>query len=205
MCNSDDLIPCEYDLTTVQVLDSDFTDTMTDNGDNTYSYEYTVDRPGEITIQVFSYVPEGVYSEWFDNYYWVPPYNFTEIRTNMTENFGFSSVNGLSKDKVTAKFYFGIKPPVDETYTFGGLGDNIFRVSLEGTQIISANHQLVKSDPVALKADTFYDMYCEFEEGSGNAKYKLQWEYPGQASQTIPSQNFFSLESDETNTQASTN
>ena len=50
----------------VQVLDADIVDqAMTDNGDNTYTYDYTVSRPGEITINVLKYTPNQVRIEYF--------------------------------------------------------------------------------------------------------------------------------------------
>ena len=40
---------------------------MTDNGDGTYSYSYTVSVPGKITVSVIVAVRKGVAGEYFDN------------------------------------------------------------------------------------------------------------------------------------------
>ena len=38
---------------------------MTDNGDGTYSYSYTVTRPGIITVAILLYTQGGVFNEFF--------------------------------------------------------------------------------------------------------------------------------------------
>lgn len=161
---------------------------MTDNGDNTYSYDYVIDRPGEVTIHVHRYAPGGILSEWYDNRDWDLPVNRTDILTTMSQNFGTGLINGINEEEVTAKFFFRLKPPVDETYTFEGSADDILRVYIDSTEVMLASHPNNETYSVALQADTFYDFYCEWRDVFAGAKYILRWEYPGQAQQNIPSQ-----------------
>ena len=49
------------------VIASTIVEQMTDNGDGTYSYSYTVSVPGKITVSVIVAVRKGVAGEYFDN------------------------------------------------------------------------------------------------------------------------------------------
>ena len=46
---------------------------MTDNGDGTYSYSYTLSVPGKITVSVIVAVRKGVAGEYFNNPSLTPP------------------------------------------------------------------------------------------------------------------------------------
>ena len=54
-------------LTRQTVLTSDIVAQMTDNHDGTYTYNYNVTRPGQITVSVLHYTNGGVYQEFFPN------------------------------------------------------------------------------------------------------------------------------------------
>ena len=42
---------------------------MTDNLDGTYTYNYSVSKPGQITVSVLQYTQGGVYREFFFQIY----------------------------------------------------------------------------------------------------------------------------------------
>ena len=112
------------------VLTSDIVAQMTDNHDGTYTYNYSVSRPGKITVSVLHYTNGAVYAEYFPNQ------SESGINANNSTypqqiNYPSSSNNaypGRSSD-VSANFYFRFKAPTTGTITFSiAIGINEFMI-----------------------------------------------------------------------------
>ena len=92
---------------------------MTDNGGGTYSYSYTVTRPGIITVAILLYTQGGVFNEFFTspdqsgnsvaNGTW-PNINLANAANNY-----FYSGQGSS---LSANFYYMFKAPITGTIKF---------------------------------------------------------------------------------------
>ena len=101
------------------VLTSDIVAQMTDNHDGTYTYNYSVSRPGQITVSVLHYTNGGVYAEYFSNtaYYGNNAYNSTypqQINYPQSTNNAYPGTNTY----ISAYFFFRFKAPITGTITF---------------------------------------------------------------------------------------
>ena len=101
------------------VLTSDIVAQMTDNQDGTYTYNYSVPRPGQITVSVLHYTNGGVYAEYFPNQ--SESGNNQYNSTNPQQIDYTSSSNDVYpgvESTVSANFYFRFKAPTTGTITF---------------------------------------------------------------------------------------
>ena len=100
------------------VLTSDIVAQMTDNHDGTYTYNYSVSRPGQITVSVFHYTNGGVYQEYFPNNL----LNGDNVSNSITSQINFAvSTNDAypgNSEYISANFYFRFKAPITGTLTF---------------------------------------------------------------------------------------
>lgn len=119
------------------VITPEISAVMTDNSDGTYSYSYTVNRPGKITVSVYMYTQGGVYNEYYPN----NNYNVNNGKNNITStlNFDWGSGNiyGGVSDDVSAKYFFIIKAPVTGTYTFYARHDDIVTFKIDGSLVLT--------------------------------------------------------------------
>ena len=92
---------------------------MTDNHDGTYTYNYTVSRPGQITVSVLHYTHGGVYAEYFPNQSESGnnAYNLTypqQINYPSSTNDAYPA----RATNVSANFYFRFQAPITGAITF---------------------------------------------------------------------------------------
>ena len=100
------------------VLTNEIVAQMTDNYDGTYTYNYTVSRPGQITVSVLHYTNGGVYQEYFPNNLLSGDNGLNGTTSNINYNWGGGVVYGSISDQVSAKFYFRFKAPITGSLTF---------------------------------------------------------------------------------------
>jgi len=175
-----------WDATTGRetVLDSDVSYKMIDNRDKTYSYNYTVDRPGDITINVIKYNLGKVYAEYYPNTAWSGNNNH---RDNLTQIFFNSSSvwvynNGSNDYNYNAwiKFYFRLSPPINASYTILGHSDESISLSINGTSFLSRSSNGNTSNTITLEAGEFYEWELIYKKSNSIATdYWLYWSYLG--------------------------
>ena len=100
------------------VLSSDLVSQMTDNRDGTYTYSFSVSRPGQITISLLHYTLSGVYQEYFPNNALSGNNGSNGTTSQINFNWGGGNVYGSISDNVSAKFYFRFKAPLTGSLTF---------------------------------------------------------------------------------------
>lgn len=83
-----------------------------------------------------------------------------------------------------------MQAPVSGNYTFSTASDDGVRLWVNGVLRINnwSDHAPTTntSAPVALVAGQKYSIVMEYYERGGGAVARLQWAYPGQATQVIP-------------------
>ena len=101
------------------VLASDLVHQMTDNLDGTYTYNFSVSRPGQITVSILQYTLGGVYQEYYasNNFNGNNAYNST-ISDNINFDWGSGIIYSSRAIDVSAKFYFRFKAPISDIITF---------------------------------------------------------------------------------------
>jgi hypothetical protein len=88
-----------------------------------------------------------------------------------------------------------VQAPVTGNYVFSTLSDDGIRLWVNGQQVINnwTDHSSTTntSAAISLTAGVKYTITLEFYERGGDATAKLQWSYPGQATQIIPQSRLF--------------
>jgi hypothetical protein len=101
----------------------------------------------------------------------------------------FTALTGR-EDDVTVRWTGTIEPRTTGTYTFSMIGDNGFRLWVDGRPVI--DHWVDDWDteqagtPISLEAGRKYDVKVEYFEHFGGANLHLSWEGPGQPKQIVP-------------------
>ncbi len=98
------------------------------------------------------------------------------------------------EDDVAVRWTGRITPEHSETYTFSMIGDNGFRLWVDGKPII--DHWVDDWDveqagtPIALEAGRAYDVKVEYFEHFGGAHLRLRWQSASQAREIVPATAF---------------
>ena len=100
------------------VLVSDIIQQMTDNLDGTYTYNYSVSRPGQITVSVLQYTQGGVYQEFFPNSGRTGDNQLNGTTSQINFNYGQGDIYPGHPDGVSIGFYFIFKAPITGSVTF---------------------------------------------------------------------------------------
>jgi hypothetical protein len=119
-------------------------------------------------------------------------------RTDPVVNFNFGSGSpdaAVSADNFSARWTGEVLAPVTRDYTFATNSDDGVRLRVNGQLVI--DNWTIHGDtfntslPVPLTAGERYDISLEFFEGGGGAVVRLQWSYPGQTLQAIPTSQLY--------------
>ena len=116
-------------------------------------------------------------------------------RVDPTINFNFGNGSpdpSMGPDEFSARWTGQVEAPVSGEYTFTTNADDGVRLFIDGQQIIDAWRDRAPEDDsgtVTLEAGQRYDIRLDYYERGGGAVARLDWAYPGQARQTIPSAN----------------
>jgi GH43 family beta-xylosidase len=124
-------------------------------------------------------------------------FNFDDFRgeravANLNgDSFGsiFNQLTG-SPDYNTARFTGTIVPQYTEDYTFHMVGDDGFRLWINGEMIIDFWQQTWEkpqvSVPVTLEAGKHYDIKVEYLQGWGGTWLRMEWESASQSREVVP-------------------
>jgi hypothetical protein len=119
-------------------------------------------------------------------------------RVDNTVNFSWgaaSPATGVTANNFSVRWTGQVQAPVSGSYTFSTVSDDGVRLWVNGTQVINnwTDHGSTTNTGTAitLTAGQKYTITMEFYERGGDAVAKLQWAYPGQATQVIPQSRLF--------------
>ncbi|WP_220448310.1 PA14 domain-containing protein [Nonomuraea diastatica] len=128
-------------------------------------------------------------------------FDFAELKASVVDpNLELADLNPVftmltgREDDVTVRWTGQIEPEHSETYTFSMIGDNGFRLWIDGKPII--DHWVDDWDaeqtgtPIALEAGRRYDVKVEYFEHYGGAHLRLRWESPSQPKAVVPADAF---------------
>ncbi|WP_162144792.1 PA14 domain-containing protein [Peribacillus kribbensis] len=129
-------------------------------------------------------------------------FDFNQLKTTIVDNnINFPDLNPVfdmftgQNDNVAARWTGKIVPERTEDYTFYMIGDNGFRLWINGKLAIDFWQDKwdieQKSAPISLEAGKKYDIRIDYFEHFGGANLKLYWSSPGTEKQIIPKSAFF--------------
>jgi beta-galactosidase/beta-glucuronidase/regulation of enolase protein 1 (concanavalin A-like superfamily) len=129
-------------------------------------------------------------------------FDFNELKTTIVDyNIDFPDLNPTldmftgKNDNVAARWTGKIVPEHTEEYTFYMLGDNGFRVWIDGKLAIDFWEDKwdieQKSAPISLEAGKEYDIKIDYFENVGGAHLKLYWSSDNVEKQIVPRSAFF--------------
>jgi len=119
-------------------------------------------------------------------------------RVDPTVNFTWGSGGpgaGVTINNFSVRWTGSVQAPVSGTYRFVTVSDDGVRLWVNGQQVINnwTDHSATTntSAAITLTAGVKYTITLEYYERGGDATARLQWSYPGQATQTIPQARLF--------------
>lgn len=96
---------------------------MTDKGNGTYTYEYTIEQSGEISFLIVLLNENGVHGDYFASSDFTGEIATTIISPDLYFDWFIMDIYPGRFDMVTAHFYTYIKAANTESYTFDTLTD----------------------------------------------------------------------------------
>jgi hypothetical protein len=119
-------------------------------------------------------------------------------RTDNTVNFAWGAASpgtGVGTNNFSVRWTGQVQAPVSGSFRFSTVSDDGIRLWINGQQVINnwTDHSSTTntSAAITLTAGVKYTVTLEYYEKGGDATAKLQWSYPGQATQIIPQSRLF--------------
>ena len=172
---------------------------MTDNGDGTYTYNYSVQLDGAVSVVIKLVKGNRINCKWYGN----TSLSGTPVLTNIT-----SVINYLGDGTSTSLFagygqYFTailsgkIKAPTTNTYTFYFYNDDGSKIIFDG--VVKADHfgaQYVGEEifSVSLIQNNYYDFVIYYYQSGGWYNLKLNWSTSSMTEQNIPSSAYYNID-----------
>jgi hypothetical protein len=129
-------------------------------------------------------------------------FDFGELKSTVVDpNIDFPDLEPILQeltgqgDDVTVRWTGSIEPKFSETYTFSMIGDNGFRLWVDGRRIIDNwvdNWDIEQiGEPIALEAGRKYDIKVEYFEHVGGSNLRLRWQSASQPKEIVPPDAFY--------------
>jgi hypothetical protein len=119
-------------------------------------------------------------------------------RVDPTVNFNWAAGapgGGVTANNFSVRWTGSVQAPVSGAYRFSTVSDDGIRLWVNGQQVINnwTDHGATTntSAAITLTAGVRYTITLEYYERAGDATARLQWSYPGQATQIIPQSRLF--------------
>ena len=168
---------------------------MVDNGDGTYSFDYSVSFDGAVTIITNLLAKGGVKAQWFSNTSLSPP----AVQSNTISNLNTFWMPGdpvlfPGQNYFTSKFFGKLKSPTTETYSFLFKHDDGSSLSFDDSVVINRLGEMwvwINTFTQSLTENTFYDFEINSFQGGGAYRLELYWSSPTISEQIIPSDYFY--------------
>jgi hypothetical protein len=166
---------------------------MTDHGNGTYTYDFTIEQSGEISILMMSMTANGVNGDYYTNSNLVSGYVKTNISSSINFIWGGDGLPGRS-DNWGARFKTYVKPIYSGTYTINVNHDDGSNFIWNGVSKLNRYQEygeFTDSFSVTLTAGTFYPFEIRYYQFNYGKALKVRWSGPSTSYQVIPSSMYF--------------
>lgn len=175
------------------IIATPISELMTDLGNSSYSYSYTVTKPGTFTIQAYLLQQGGLYAESFGNTnFGGTPANIAWM--DLSHNFGWDVYSGAPTNSSTLLDGY-LLAPATASYTFKLHSDDGSDLYINGDRVI--NREGVQGDfvdtltPINLVQDTLYSIKVRYVDINWWAILKLKWSYNSVVQEFVPTNLFY--------------
>lgn len=165
---------------------------MTDNGDGTYSYSYTVNQSGEITVLILMQT-SGVYGEFYDNYEMTGPVFSSNMSSIIYYTFDQIVVNGKT-EYVSSIFTTSLLAPSSGEYYIQVDFDDGMQVQFEndikyaGLNVLDG---VSRNFNESMEAGQYYFFKVWQQNSYGPGNVSVSWIPPGGSFSLIPASAYF--------------
>ena len=171
---------------------------MTDNGDGTYFYSFSVKLDGAISVAIKLKISGGVYQKWYKNKDWADPVS----NTNISSNLNLIMVAGVDltpgqNDTVSSNMYTTIFVPATDTYNFYFQNDDGSRLIFDDSIVSDFKGQVcvwIGTFSYFFKTGRYYDVEVQYYENLVLYSMILQWSSTTIPMQVIPATYFYYTE-----------
>ena len=171
-------------------------DKMTDNGDGTYSYSYSVQINGAITILIKLATSHGLKSIFYSTTNWSGTPQLTTIlpflNFVLAPSLNYPSLS--TTDWISAYFYSTIYSPAKETYTFYAYIDDSGQVIIDGVSRSNTLGTPVNPSVVFtadMSTQNYHNFYYKYQQSVGGSESVFEWSSPSTSRQVIPTTYFY--------------
>jgi beta-glucosidase len=166
---------------------------MSDNSDGTNSADYTIYRDGDVTTCVVLARQGGLNAQYFNNAFLSGSPTLTKVDHQLHFEWDLGMLTPEAGDFVSAHWYGKLLAPKSEPYTFVLMGDEGFRLYLDGHLLIDRWDSCcdVMQATTQLDQDSFYDIVLEYKEMTGNANFSVEWYSTSTVREIIPPTQLF--------------
>ena len=173
-----------------QVLSSQIMTIMKDNGDGTYSFDYSVQLDGAITVLV-ALKQNGAYSTWYDNNLWSGSPSVYNVSSKIDFNWGTGLITPTSSDHVTSIFTFKIIAPTSDTYILSTYSDDDCSLYVDGVLMFNSWTSSVRTQQatINLVKNQEYSLIIKFREMYGSAEIHFYWSSSTFGQTVVPNAN----------------
>jgi cysteine-rich repeat protein len=155
---------------------------MTDHGNGTYSYSFTINRPGNFTVAPMLYVQGRSYAEYFPNTACSGTHVYSNYPSYISYNWHGGHIYPGRSTYLCIRFHFALKAQETGRHNFGFEVDDGASLKIGDSWTSSAS--FIK--------DELYDCQIDYYQGPCWGSYLyFSWSYPGQGGTIVPSQSFF--------------
>lgn len=170
------------------------TELMSDNNDGTYSYSWTPDNEGKLSISIIHYKKYSILGTYFNTVDWTG----TVANTNFSSTINYFWSGGLvtltQYDFVSSEYVAFLKAPVNGQVVLYMYVDNIAVLWVD--KVLKFNNTANPcvwelNTTITMVKDQYYHIIARFAEQTGAEHVVFRWSYSNQAKVVVPANFWF--------------
>mmetsp|Transcript_34677 Transcript_34677/g.34304 ORF Transcript_34677/g.34304 Transcript_34677/m.34304 type:complete len:234 (+) Transcript_34677:325-1026(+) len=151
---------------------------MTDQGDGTYTADYSCGIEGTVTLIPYLFKQNQILVNFYPDKIFTPPAVHNETWPQVNQDYNTGVIFGTYTDSISASIYFVIKVPVTEEYTFtleSNDGSDLYMNSTIMISQLGVTCNCSSSFDVNLTQNTYVDFQINYIEIADEAHINLKW------------------------------